>query len=252
MVFPIEYLGLLIGIPVIAFLYASVGHGGASGYIALLFLFSFPTINIKPIALTINLFVAAIAFYHFWKQGHFKWNLFVFFAIGSIPFSFIGGLIEVQPLLYHTILAGFILFSIIKLVGLISSHHSGIIQKINPYLAVGVGAAIGIISGLIGIGGGIILTPVLLILNWASIKQAAAVSALFIWVNSAAGLYGQIQQNIELPSITWTLVLLALFGGFLGSYIGASKISDRWVKAFLIAVLLIAFAKLVNTIWIII
>jgi len=250
MIFSIEYFGLIIGFPLVAFLYSAVGHGGASGYIALMFLFSFPSSTIKPVALTINLFVAAIAFYHFWKQGYFKRNVFIYFAIGSIPLSFLGGLIEVQPFIYYTILAAFILFSIVKLAGLISTHHQHSIQNVNPYLAVVIGGLIGFMSGLIGIGGGIILTPILLFLNWASIKQAAAVSALFIWVNSAAGLFGQLQQNIELPPITWVLVLLAIMGGFLGSYLGASKISDRWVKSVLIAVLLIAFGKLLNSIWI--
>ena len=242
-----EYVWILICIPFIAFLYASVGHGGASGYIALMYLFSFSDTTIKPIALTMNLFVAGIAFYHYWKSGYFKFNLFIYFALGSIPLSFLGGYLQVSPLIYNSILAVFLVFSIIKLAGGEKGQMTN--QHFNAFIAVAVGAGIGFSSGLIGIGGGIILTPILVLFNWASIKEAAAISALFIWVNSFAGLSGQLLQGVEIPELAWPMIGAAILGGFLGSYLGANKVKQSIVKGLLITVLSIACIKLLFSIW---
>ena len=245
----IEFNWLLLLIPIVAFLYASVGHGGASGYIALMYLFSFSETSIKPVALVMNLFVAGIAFYHYWKQGYFKFDVFIYFALGSIPLSFLGGYLQVSPLIYNSILAIFLVFSILKLSGIITYQRSQQGIQFTTWSGIAVGAAIGFSSGLIGIGGGIILTPVLVILNWASIKQAAAISALFIWVNSFAGLSGQLLQGVDIPHMTWPMVTVAVLGGFLGSYLGASKINPRIVKVLLVTVLSIACLKLIYSIW---
>lgn len=249
MTFSPDYIWLLICIPFVAYLYASVGHGGASGYIALMFLFSFPETDMKPIALVMNLFVAGIAFYHYYRQGYFRLNIFAYFALGSIPLSFLGGYLQVSPLIYNSILAFFLLFAIARLAGFAQARGNAKAIQFNEVSAIAVGGLIGFSSGLIGIGGGIILTPILLLLRWASIKEAAAVSALFIWVNSLAGLGGQLLQGVKILAETWLMVLVAVLGGFIGSYMGAKKLPQKIVKGLLLAVLSIAFLKLVYSLW---
>ncbi len=188
----IEHLYLfLFLLPIVAFLYASVGHGGASGYLALMALFSFAPETMKPTALLLNLFVASISFYYYYKEGHFNKKLFLSFAITSIPFAFLGGIIEVDASLYKKILAVLLVFAILKMLNVFGTKSTSI-KKVKLWQGLTLGAIIGFFSGLIGIGGGIILTPIILLLHWGNMKEAAAVSALFIFVNSAAGLVGQL------------------------------------------------------------
>ncbi|MFD1553681.1 sulfite exporter TauE/SafE family protein [Putridiphycobacter roseus] len=237
-------LGLLFTVPFVAFLYASVGHGGASGYIALMYLFSVNEFTIKPVALVMNLFVAAIAFYHYYMAGYFKMNLFIYFAVGSVPMALLGGYFTVSALVYKILLGLFLLFAMLKLGGQLKAKE---IKEIafKPIAAIGVGAIIGLVSGLIGIGGGIILSPILLLLHWASVKESAAIAALFIWVNSAAGLTGQLLQGIQIPTETFYLVLVAIVGGFFGSYFGSKILNTKSVQIMLILVLGMALSKLI-------
>ncbi|MFK8036734.1 MAG: sulfite exporter TauE/SafE family protein [Crocinitomicaceae bacterium] len=244
-----DYFWILFCIPAVAFLYASVGHGGASGYIALMYLFHFSQYDIKPIALVMNLFVAAIAFFHYWRQGFFRFNVFIIFALGSVPFSFMGGYISISPLYYNLLLAIFILISVLKLSGSFQMQDKIMTVKFNPFLALFIGVLIGFSSGLIGIGGGIILTPIILLFNWGTIKEAAAISALFIWVNSAAALVGQLSQGVQIPKLVWLMVAVAILGGFAGSYLGAKKMNNRIVKRLLLIVLSIALVKLIYSLW---
>ncbi len=180
----------IVCIAVIAFFYGAVGHGGATGYLALMAIFNFSPIVMKPTALVLNLVVSSIAFYHFYQSGSFKSKLFIPFAISSIPLSFIGGYMDVDPTIYKNILAVLLLLSIIKLIPFGDKKTSANQQPplINGLI---VGAIIGFFSGLIGIGGGIILSHIIILFNWGNIKEAAAVSSLFIFVNSAAGNSGQ-------------------------------------------------------------
>ena len=203
-------------IPFVAFLYSSVGHGGASGYLALMAVFSFPSETMKYTALLLNLFVAGIAFYHYYKAGYFNKKLFLYFALGSVPAAFIGGLWSLDPWLYKKILGAILFFAIVRMLfnKQKSSHQ---IKEIPLFVALSVGASIGLISGLIGIGGGIILTPLILLFHWGNIKEAAAVSALFIWVNSLAGPLGQFSSGFTPTIDTVVLVFLALIGAFLGA-----------------------------------
>lgn len=244
-----DYFWILCCIPVVAFLYASVGHGGASGYIALMYLFSYSINDIKPIALVLNLFVASIAFYHYWRQGFFQFNIFILFAIGSIPFSFIGGFLDISPIVYNVILVVFLIISILKLLGVLQIYDHLEAIDFSPIKAIAIGSVIGFSSGLIGIGGGIILTPVILLLGWANMKEAAAISALFIWVNSGAALIGQLSQGVQVPNIVWPMVVVAIVGGFIGSYLGAKKLNNNMVKSLLLVVLSIALLKLIYSIW---
>jgi len=235
-------LFFLLLLPFVSFLYASVGHGGASGYLALMALFSFSTATMKQTALVLNLFVAGIAFYHYYRAGHFTFSLFIWFALGSIPAAFVGGLFSVDPSVYKKILGVLLLFAVFRMLFTPSVGTST--KALTPLLAVLVGGLIGFLSGLIGIGGGIILTPVLLLFHWAKIKEAAAVSALFIWVNSGAALLGQWSTGISLSLTVLPLSGVALIGGFFGSYYGARKWNKTRLQQFLAVVLIGASFKL--------
>lgn len=233
-------------LPIVAFLYSSVGHGGASGYLALMALFSFAPETMKPTALLLNLFVAGISFYYYYKGGFFNKKLFFSFAIASIPLAFIGGTLEIEALLYKKILAVLLVFAILKMLNVFGKEsHS--IKEVKLWQGLVVGSIIGFFSGLIGIGGGIILTPVILLFHWGKMKEAAAVSALFIWVNSAAGLIGQISTGVRLEAASFLLVAVALIGGVLGGYLGSKKINNQSLRYILAFVLIIASVKLFFT-----
>ncbi|WP_299212360.1 sulfite exporter TauE/SafE family protein [uncultured Dokdonia sp.] len=230
-------------LPVLSFLYASVGHGGASGYLALMALFNFPNTTMKQTALLLNLFVAGIAFYHYYKAGHFRKKLFIPFAIGSIPTAFIGGSMQVEPLVYKKILGVLLIFAIGRIFWKRTRKDSAI-KDIKCTQALILGLAVGFFSGLIGIGGGIILTPIILLLHWGNMKEAAAVSALFIWVNSFSGLLGQFSSGITLLPISGVMVVIAISGGLAGSYLGSRKWNNRILEYCLGIVLISASVKL--------
>ncbi|MFC4722055.1 sulfite exporter TauE/SafE family protein [Geojedonia litorea] len=234
----------LLILPVVAFLYATVGHGGASGYLALMALFSFAPETMKPTALLLNLFVAGIAFYHYYKAGYFKMKLFLPFAITSIPLAFIGGMITIDDSIYKKILAFLLIFAILKLLNVFGKENTEI-KDLKLWQGLIVGGIIGFFSGLIGIGGGIILTPIILLLHWGNMKEAAAVSALFIWVNSVSGLFGQFTSGVTLSLQSFALVAIAVIGGFIGSYYGSRKFNNQGLRNLLAIVLIIACAKLI-------
>ncbi len=245
MILDVKHIWLFLTLlPIVAFLYASVGHGGASGYLALMALFSFAPETMKPTALLLNLFVAGIAFYHYYKAGYFNKKLFLSFALTSIPLAFLGGMIEVDASIYKKILGLLLIFAILKMLN-VFGKESTLIKDIKIWQGFLVGGVIGFFSGLIGIGGGIILTPVILLLHWGKMKEAAAVSALFIWVNSASGLLGQFTSGVTLSEQSIILVGIALVGGFFGSYYGSKKLNNKVLRYMLAIVLTIASVKLI-------
>lgn len=230
----------------IAMLYASVGHGGASGYLALMSFFSSLPDTMRPTALLLNIFVSLIAFIQYYRGGHFRRQLFWPFAITSIPAAFIGGLITVDVHLYKIILGILLLFPVVRLGGLnFNEDHNTAKQSLIASMLIG--ASIGLLSGMIGIGGGIILSPVILLLHWANMKQTAAVSALFILVNSLSGLAGLFTRAFHFsPEMAW-MIIVAVAGGLTGSYFGSLKVGGEILKKILAAVLLIASIKLLFT-----
>ncbi|NER17772.1 sulfite exporter TauE/SafE family protein [Spongiivirga citrea] len=236
----------LIILPVVAFLYAGVGHGGASGYLALMSLFSFAPDTMKPTALLLNLFVAGIAFYHYYRQGYFNKKLFLYFAVSSIPMAFLGGTMEIDAGLYKKILAVLLIFAILKMLNVFGKENETI-KDVKLWQGLLIGGIIGFFSGLIGIGGGIILSPVILLLHWGKMKQAAAVSALFIWVNSAAGLAGQFSNGVDLNKWSLLMVVIALIGGAAGGYYGSKKMTNSRLRYLLAFVLVLASVKLFFT-----
>ena len=243
-IFEIEHIWVFLALlPFVAFMYATVGHGGASGYLAMMALFNFAPAVMKPTALLLNLFVAAIAFYHYWKNGHFNMKLFLSFTVASVPFAFLGGLIEVDPSLYRKILGVLLIFAILRMLNLIGKEVE-VIKEIKIYQGLIIGALIGFFSGLIGIGGGIILTPVILLLHWGKMKEAAAVSALFIWFNSASGMAGQLSSGVIIDSQAFILVGIAVIGGYIGAYYGSRKFNNNFLRYGLAIVFSVACLKL--------
>ena len=241
-----EFLVFSVVLLVTSFLYSSVGHGGASGYLALMALFGFSVFFMKSTALTLNIAVSAVSFIFFQRNNFFRWKLFFPFAVSSIPAAFIGGLMSISPVLYKQILGVFLLIAILRMTGFLGKRRI-LNKKVNLPLGLLIGFVIGLFSGMIGIGGGIILSPVILLLGWGDVKEAAAVSALFILVNSVAGLMGFYVDGNVISNGAFYLLPMVLLGGVAGAFYGSMKFSHRKLNFVLQFVLLIAFVKLMVT-----
>lgn len=239
-------IGFYILLFVVAFLYASVGHGGASGYLALMAIFGFEPELMKSSALVLNLFVSLTSFLLFLKGGHFNWRIFLPFALASIPFTFWGSTIKIDPFTYKKILGFLLLFPVVRFF-LYPNIKIKDKKPANFFLSMVIGAGIGYLSGLIGIGGGIILSPLLLLLNWTDQKQTAAISALFIFVNSLAGLAGLYSTGISFDSSMIGFVGVAFIGGLIGAWLGSLKFDQRILQFTLGIVLFMASLKLLLT-----
>ena len=236
---------LFLAIGLIAFLYSSVGHAGASGYIATMTLFGLAPTVVRPTALVLNILVASIGTFQFWRAGHFSWKLFWPFALLSIPAAYVGGYLQPSASILRILIGIVLLFSAARLV-VRRSDPSQTSPPSRP-VAISTGAGLGFLAGLTGTGGGIFLTPLLLFCRWAKIRQAAAVSALFIWVNSIAGLIGYFTKVRSIPSLGLFLATAAIMGGIIGSHLGSRRLAVRVISLFLATVLLIAGIKLILT-----
>jgi uncharacterized membrane protein YfcA len=228
---------------VVAFLYASVGHGGASGYLALMAIYGIAPEVMKPTALLLNLFVSLTAFIQFYRGSYFRKEIFIPLALASVPLSFIGGLISVDEHIYKRMLGILLLFPIFRLLFFRNADVSEM-KSAKWYLSLLIGGTIGLLSGMIGMGGGIILSPVLLLLKWTNQKQTAAISALFIFVNSIGGLAGQLTKGIHFNTDMIWYVVIAFAGGLCGAYFGALKFNQNILKNMLAVVLCMAAFKL--------
>src|SRR5881227_3512090 len=240
-----HFVLLFLAVGLIAFLYSSVGHAGASGYIATMTLFGLAPTVIRPTALVLNILVASIGAFQFWRAGHFSWKLFWPFALLSIPAAYVGGYLQPSASVLRVLIGVVLLFSAARLV----FRRSDPPQAVAPSrpIAISVGAGLGFLSGLTGTGGGIFLTPLLLFCRWAHIRQAAAVSALFIWVNSIAGLAGYFTAVHSIPSLGVVLGAAAIVGGIFGSHLGSRHFPVRTISLLLAVVLTIAGIKLIFT-----
>jgi uncharacterized membrane protein YfcA len=237
--------GLILGA---AILYSSVGHAGASGYLAAMALFGLASEVMKPTALSLNILVAAIATAQFYRAGHFSWSLFFPFTFGSIPLAFIGGAIQVPEAVYKPAVGLVLLFAAGRLFLAARSPAAPLAEGISmPPLAVavGLGGVIGFLSGLIGVGGGIFLSPLLLLMKWADIRHTAAVSAAFILVNSIAGLAGNLTSVRFLPESIPIWAVAAAVGGVIGSELGSRRFPSPALRSLLAVVLVIAAVKLI-------
>jgi hypothetical protein len=234
---------IILAIFIVAALYSSVGHGGASGYLAVMALLAVAPDITRPTALLLNLFVASIGTYQFWRAGYFSWKLFWPFAAASIPFAFIGGIIQLPTNVYKIVLGVVLTLAALRLAWKLTTGNE--ITQPNIAVCLVIGAIIGLLSGLVGVGGGIFLTPILLLANWSDTKTAAGVSAAFILVNSLSGLAGNYAQVATLPQNVWLWVAAAIVGGIVGSTLGAKKFDSLVLRRVLATVLLFAGVKLI-------
>ena len=241
----IELFKILPLIFLVAVLYSSVGHGGASGYLALMSLLGVSTVFMRSSALVLNLFVSGIAFWQFYKNGYFKWKLFYPFAISSVPLAFIGANIALDKLWYNRILGVFLIIAALRLTGLFNRTNTENNKQLPVYTGIIIGAVLGLLSGMIGIGGGIILSPVILIFGWGNVKETAVVSALFIFMNSLSGLLGLGISNLSLSSDFIWWIAAAVTGAIAGSLWGSSFAKNAVLKNVLACVILFAAVKLI-------
>ena len=240
-----------------AALYASVGHGGASGYLAVMGLFGFAPAVMRPTALALNIIVSLVATIQFQRAGHFQWRLFWPFAVVSIPAAFVGGALTLPVRGYKILVGVVLLYAAAWMFWSTWSHRFNRANVSNdtpadrpPVLpsllvAIPVGLVIGVLSGLTGVGGGIFLSPILLYMGWAATRQASGVAAPFILVNSIAGFLGQLAGVAHLPGgiPLWGAAVLA--GGWLGASYGSTHAPTAVLRRILALVLVIAGLKLI-------
>ena len=235
---------LTLAFAVVSALYGAIGHGGASGYLAVMGLAGTASSTMRPTALVLNLIVSLTGALLFHRHGWLRLRLLLPFAIGSVPMAFLGGGLVAAPGPYRIVLACTLAVAAWRLLAG-APNAAGESRPPSWMIGIMVGAAIGFVSGWIGVGGGIFLTPIVLFCRWGDVKAAAAVSAPFIFVNSAAGLIGAGQSLAHLPPSWPWFALAVLVGGWIGSRWGSGKATPRSLRAVLASVLAAACVKLV-------
>ncbi len=239
---------LLPSFLIVSFLYSTVGHGGASAYLAISALVGLSHQEMVPMALSLNLAVAGIGFWHYWQAGYFSRQLLLPFVLTSIPGAFIGGSLSLSPRVFALLLGLTLLLASVRLLGLGREIRPKWTVESRILWPAGLvtGFVLGLLAGLIGIGGGIFLSPLLLFLSWADAKRTAAVSSAFIVLNSASGLLAHTLQGSPNWALGLPLVAAVMIGGGLGSRLGALRFSPVTVQRLLGAVLLLASFKLLQ------
>ncbi|HEX2200198.1 MAG TPA: sulfite exporter TauE/SafE family protein [Burkholderiales bacterium] len=238
---------LAAGMLLAAFGYAAVGHGGASAYLAAMALAGLAPQEMRPVALVLNVLVSSLATYKFWRAGHFRWRLFWPFAAVSMPFAYLGGAVTLPGQAYKALVGAVLLYAAWQL------WRSGrkmeemrALREPPLAAAMAIGAAMGLLAGLTGVGGGIFLSPLLLMLGWAGTKQTSAVAAPFILLNSAAGLAAvSVAGQAALPGYVAVLAPVVLVGGWLGAEYGSRRFANPLVRRVLAVVLALAGAKMI-------
>jgi hypothetical protein len=238
---------LASGMLVAAFLYASVGHGGASAYIAAMAIAGIAPAEMRPVALQLNVLVSAVATLKFCRAGHFRWPLFWPFAALSIPAAFLGGGFTLPGTAY-----GYLVGLILLYAGCQLWWSARAAAELRPARrlpvapAMAIGAILGALAGLTGVGGGIFLSPLLLLFGWARTKQTSAVAAPFILVNSLAALAaGHVRNPVAPPDYAWWLMAAVLAGGWFGAEFGSRRFANPLIRRVLAVVLAIAGGKMV-------
>ncbi len=227
-----------------ALLYSSVGHGGASAYLAIMALIGMAPEEMRITALVLNLFVSAIGVWRFSRVGAFNLRLFAIFALASIPMAYIGGRIPMSPDYYRPLVGLVLIASAVLLLWRVQQIANRELHTPQLGLAVPAGGGLGLLAGLTGTGGGIFLSPLILLAGWEEARKTAGIAAAFIFVNSAAGLLGQYHGLAKLPdNIGWLITAVAI-GGFIGSSLSASRLPRTALLRLLAIVLVIAGGKL--------
>jgi len=240
-----ELAPLIVAVAAVAFLYSTVGHAGASGYIAVMSLYGLAATTIRPTALALNILVSLLTTWQFWRAGHFSWRLFWPFALLATPLAFVGGYVSLPTHVFKVLVGIVLLLSALRLLARPSTDE--VAHEPSRLVALSVGGALGLLAGLTGTGGGIFLTPLLLFMKWARTKQAAATSAAFILANSLAGLSGNMSATKTFPAVAIPLAGAAIVGGAAGSYLGAKRFDHTVIKRLLAVVLIVAGVKLMFT-----
>jgi uncharacterized membrane protein YfcA len=236
---------LLLLIAMMATLYSSVGHGGASGYLAAMALFGLEPAMMKPAALTMNIFVTVLILWRVSREVPFNWRLFMPFAVASVPMAFIGGAHTVNSSVYRIMVGLALLLAMWRL--LWEGRDSDCIQAPALWAALPIGAVLGLVSGLTGVGGGIFLSPLLLLFHWTSMRGCVAIAAAFILLNSIAGLAGYASTATQWPAGIPVLVVTAMLGGLVGAELGARRLAPTHLRKVLAFVLAVAGAKMIVT-----
>ena len=244
---PTDVLLLSLLVLFAAALYSSVGHGGASAYLAAMALFGLAPSVMKPTALCLNLLVASLTTFRFYRAGYFSWRTLLPFAAVSVPFAFLGGALTLPTSVYKQIVGVVLLYAAVRLFLHTRAKSDADADPRTPplWLAALLGAGLGFLSGLTGVGGGIFLSPLLLLMRWADVRRTAGVSAAFILVNSAAGLLGNAAGVKSLPAALPYLAAAALIGGLVGSELGSRRLPSPAIRRLLALVLVIAGVKLI-------
>lgn len=235
--------GLAVAVLAIATLYSTVGHGGASGYLAVMALFGVTPPVMRSTALMLNIVVAALALLHFARAGYFSWHLFLPFAVTSIPAAAVGGALALSDPVYRWVVAAVLMVAAYQLARTATTASEPGVKPPVIGVALPVGGGLGLLAGLTGVGGGIFLSPLLLAAGWAGAKETAAASAAFILVNSIAGLAARAIVAGGLPTDLWPLVVAAVVGGTVGSRLGSGRFGGPTIRRLLAVVLLVASLK---------
>lgn len=225
---------------VVAFSFATAGHSGASAYLALFALLGMAPAEIKPTVLSLNVVVASITTYKFSRAGHFSWRLIWPFILTSIPFSFLGGLITLPTSIYRILVGVVLVYAALRMLFNAPANENAPASYPPVWFSLLLGAGIGFIGGLIGIGGGILLSPILLLTNWAGPQLTAGTIAVFVLVNSISGLLGHWSASMHLPSQLPVWGLVAGFGGWIGAEIGSRRLSANVLRRMLGLILLVS------------
>jgi uncharacterized membrane protein YfcA len=244
MVLGVEAYLLAVLLLAAALLYSSVGHGGASGYLAAMALFGVAPLLMKPTALTLNIVVASIAVFKFYRSGSFSWQLFVPLAITAIPMAYFGGTM-VLPVHWYKPLVGLVLVWAAWRSFKTAYASSYELRPASSGVLLITGALLGFLSGLTGVGGGIFLSPLLLFLRWAPVKVISGVAAAFILVNSIAGILGVMTTGVEFHAALPLWIVAVLMGGFIGAEYGSKRLANPTIQRLLALVLLVAGIKMI-------
>jgi len=234
---------LAVCIFIVAMLYASVGHGGASGYLAVMALFSLHPEALKPTALMLNIVVAGVGTYLYCSAGQFSWRVFWPFVITSIPMSFLGGTFHLPPELYRPVL-GLVLFYAAWRLFVRRKHDEYQAKAPGLPVAMAVGGVLGFASGLIGVGGGIFLSPLMILLRWAKVREVSGIAAMFILVNSISGLFGHMSSLQHIPDFAPLLAGVALLGGTIGALSGSRHLPVRTILQAMSIMMVLAGGKM--------
>lgn len=234
---------------IVATLYSSVGHAGATGYLAVMAIAGMSPALMKPTALTLNIIVASIATFKYYKRGAFSWQIFLPLVLASFPFAYLGGRITLPSEYYKPLVGLFLLYAAWRAFATSKNSPTYTIKPVSWPILIACGAGLGFLSGLTGVGGGVFLSPLMLMMHWAPLRVISGIAAAFILVNSLSGLVGLLSKGILIaPGLPWWAITV-LIGGFFGAEYGSGRFKPETIQRLLAITLLIAGIKLSSSIF---